>query len=395
MQIETRSYQLIIKFLILLICVVVLTSCYEQGETSTQLNDISDLSFSDSFISEQVENTSYEVEHSDVFCESSYNSQEVEESTQEQESFHGWIINEFGYTYVYNACGYEQFNYKATALNRYVNALNTFRAVLPNDIRLFNITVPVSSTFAEIPREIYTNDNFYNQSQSAFVNTISTMTVEGIINVPIVDEMESCYDNGDYVYFRTDKNWTSLGAYNAYLKFCEQSGIVPHPLSNHKIIEIGNFLGSFYNATLLPEMSDFPDEFVCYSTLPTVNTTMTVFDNGIQYSNYSLCMNNVGERNAYDVYLGQSAERYEICTNSSGGSLLIISDSSAYPLIPFLASHYSKIDVIDPRKFTSDLSEYLSNHRYDDCIIVCYSTNAISGEFIPKLNIFTGEEINE
>lgn len=400
MNTRKRSRVFIIKFFALLICVVIITSCYNKNEDATHLSGISELSFSDEFSSAQVENTSYEAEYSNVFYESSYESQVLDESaqdgyTQDSELFHGWIINEFGYTYVYNASGYEQFNYKSTALKRYANALNCFRNVLPNDIRLFNITVPVSSTFADIPREIYTNDNFYNQSQSAFVNTISSFTVEGIINVPIVDEMESSYDNGDYVYFRTDKNWTSLGAYVAYLKYCEQSGFVPHPLSNHKSTEIGNFLGSFYNATMLPEMSDFPDKFVCYSTLPTVNTTLTVFDNGMQYNNYSLCSNKVGHRNAYDVYVGRNAERYEISTNSSGGSLLIISDSSSFPLIPYFASHYSKIDVIDPRRFRSDLSDHLSNHNYNDCLIICYSTNAISGEFIPKLNVFTGEEINE
>ena len=96
--------------------------------------------------------TSSEV--TDVFNES------VESVEDSDEIFHGWIINEYGYTYIYDNSGYEQFNYKASALNRYVNSINSLSEALPKTTRFFNITVPVSSTFVSIPKEIYANDNF-------------------------------------------------------------------------------------------------------------------------------------------------------------------------------------------------------------------------------------------
>lgn len=308
---------------------------------------------------------------------------------------HGWVINELGYTYVYGDCGYEQFNYKSTALNRYANALNNVANALPEKTRLFNITVPVSSTFASIPREIYTKDNFYNQAQSAFVSTVYSKTQERVIGVPIVSKLEEEYDNGEYVFFRTDKNWTQIGAYYAYAAYCESADIIPFALHNFPQKEVGDFLGSFYNATASKEMADNPDKLVCCSTIPSVKTALTIYDKGIVYTDYALCENKVDYKNAYNVFLGRNAARYELSTTATGGSLLIIGDSSAYPMLPFLAAHYSKIELINPTLIDTTLNEYLSNRQFDDCIVMCYSTSAISGDFVPELNLLCGVNSDE
>ena len=305
---------------------------------------------------------------------------------------HGWIINEFGYTYVYNGCGYEQFNYKTTALNRYISSNNEFAKVVPDDVRIFNILVPVSSTFADIPREIYTSDSFFNQSQSAFVSTVSEYNNERIIDLSIVSQIEQQYDNGEPVFFRTDKNWTSLGAYTAYRAFCDSAELDGYSLDSFELKNVGEFLGAFYNATKLDQMSHNPDEFFCYSTLPTVKTSLTIYDNGRVYTEYKLCNNKVGANNAYDIYFGRTAGRYEVSTNVDGGALLIVGDSSSYALVPYLASHYGIIEIIDPRNVDCGLEELISKREYSDCILMCYTTNAVNGEFVPSLNKFIGVE---
>ncbi len=333
---------------------------------------------------------------SEVFNEVSENYEsstedEISETVSDALLEHGWVINEYGYTYIYVDCGYEQFNYKTTALERYANSINKLASSLPESMRIFSLTVPVCSTFADIPREIYTADNFYNQSQSAFVATVSSKLNENVVSVPLVSMLEEKYDAGEYVYFRTDKNWTSLGAYYAYTLFCESAGISAHSIESFKIAGETEYLGSFYNATKSLVMADNPDSLVCYSTLPAVKTALTVYDSGIIYTDYELCNNSVSYYNAYNSFLGRAASRYELSTTSDGGSLLIIGDSSAYPFVPFVASHYSRIDIIDPRGFEQGINEFLSEHQYDDCIIMCYSTNSVSGNFIPSLNIFSGE----
>lgn len=366
----------------------------------TLYNNVSEESNKSNFLDDDASNPEKNDNNSDLgSIDISENSNEHQNSEISEISDdiveHGWVINEYGYTYVYNGCGYEQFNYKNSALQRYVNALNNFVTLLPESTQLYSITVPVSSTFADIPREIYVSDNFYNQAQSTFVSTVSALTDKRLTHVSIVDILESSYDNGEYVFYRTDKNWTADGAYLAYRSFCESAKIEPLPINTFPKNTVDEFLGSFYNATKSNAMKNSPDEFIYYSPSRTVKSSLTVYDNGKVYENYSVCGNKVNKYSPQTVFLGRDAERFEINTTASGGKLLIIGDESVYPIVPFLTSHYNKIDVINPKRFKTSLNEFLNNRSYDTCLLMCYSTNSISGDYIPTLNLLTGVTADE
>ena len=307
---------------------------------------------------------------------------------------HGWIINDMGYTYVYNGCGYVQFNYKSSALERYVKALNNISSIVPQNIKLYSITVPVATTFADIPREVYVADNFYNQAQSTFVTTVASQTSERIVHIPIVVELESSYDNGNYVYYKTDKNWTADGAYIAYQKYCETANIKPLPISEFKKNSVQGYLGSFYNATKLNTMKRSPDEFVYYQPSDQIKSSLIIYDKGMVYNNYSVCGNKIDRSAPQYAILGRDAERYEINTTANGGSLLIIGDESVNSFVPFLLSHYRRIDIINPNRFNTSFETFFENRNYDDCLIMCYSTNSISGDYIPTLNSLIGATEN-
>lgn len=314
----------------------------------------------------------------------------IESEPQEDELLHGWVINEYGYTYVYNDCGYEQFNYKTTALNRYVNTLNNLRKIIPDNLRVFTMIAPVSSTFAEIPREIYVSDNFFNQSQTSFEATYASKLDEGLISVPTVKKLEEKYDSNEQIFFRTDKNWTSLAAYYAYEEYCIAASISNYSLESYSRHEDLQYLGCFYAATESSLMLDNPDTFTVYSTLPSVKTALTVYDNDRIFTEYVLCENNASKFTAYNRYLGRDAGRYEISTTAEGGNLLVIGDSSVYPILPYLCSHYSKIDFINPEYFKQKLATFIKDRNYDDCLVMCYSTNAVSGNFVPYLSNLIG-----
>ena len=311
------------------------------------------------------------------------------------ETPHGWVINQYGYTYVYGDAGYLQFNYKQTAFDRYVNAVNALDNILPEDIVLYNMIAPVSSTFADIPREVYTADNFYNLSQNSFENKVKAKLNADIIEIPVVSVIESLYRSGDPMFFRTDLNWTSQAAYAAYRQFCDAAGINAYAASNFPSKEYNGFLGSFYTATKSPDMFDDPDVLTCYFPLNAISAVLTVYDSETVFNEYRPGRETGGY--AYDVFLGKcGCERYVIETEVSNGKrLLLIGDSSAYPLSLLLASHYTKVDIIDPVAYRGSLSELIEKEEYDEVLTVCYSTNAVSGDFIPSLNKLTGAVKNE
>ncbi len=313
----------------------------------------------------------------------------------EDELQHGWIINEYGYTYVYGDSGFLQFNYKKTSLERYVDSMNRFSESVPQQSELYNIIVPVSTTFADIPKDVYKEDNFFNLSQSSFVATVASKFNDNIKNISIVNELETAFDEGENVYFRTDSNWTSLGAFLAYETFCEAKGFAPLPLEVFEKRELGDFLGSFYQSTGSRTMLNNPDQFVCYGLSADISTVMTVYDGDAVFTDYTLCNNKVSERNKYNVFLGKEAGRYSISTNGKGGSILIIGDSSVHPILPFLAAHYKEIEYINPLKHKKDVSELLDKYQFDDIVTMCYSTNAVLGDYIPSFSILSGVNENE
>ncbi len=314
-----------------------------------------------------------------------------DEASDDNELSHGWFINKYGYTYLYGDSGFEQFNYSIKVIDRYANSLNSLVSIIPETTNIYNILAPVSSEFVDIPRDIYVKDNFYNKSQSAFSSTAESKFNDRINNISIINDIENQYNQRAKVFFRTDKNWTALAAYTAYRAYCEAAGINAYALTSFPEIDAGDYLGRFYLATNSTVMSENPDKFICYGTMPSIKTTLTIYDNGIIYSDYSLCGNEYDKESVYNsIFLGMTAGRYEINTTAESGSLLIIGDSSAYPLIPFLASHYRNIDLIDPQYFDNSLNEFLSEHQYDDIITICYTTNATSGDYVPAFNNFTG-----
>lgn len=354
---------------------------FSKNETSSSVIDFESSTSNDDLFSD----------YSDAFNEMSDSSQIIEPI---ETIPHGFIRNKYGITYIYGDSGFEQFSYKMTALDRYANSFNHLVSVIPESMRIFNITVPVSSTFVKIPHEIYSADGFYNKSQSTFVSTVESKLNNRVENIPIVELLQEQYNRGENIFFRTDKNWTSLAAFTAYNEFCNKANLIPYTLEEFQKIQVGKFLGSFYTATSSEEMFENPDEFIVYSMIPDVKASVTIYDSGLVIKDKSLCENDVGLDNAYSFYLGMDAERYEIGTTASGGSLLIIGDSSVYPILPYLACHYAKIDFINPMLFETNFSEFFKNHSYDDVLTMCYSTNAINGEYIPKLNILSGVDIN-
>ena len=58
--------------------------------------------------------------------------------------------------------------------------------------------------------------------------------------------MKERYDNGEYVYYKTDHHWTSLGAYYCYRAIMEHFGLEPYPLESFERETVSD---AFYGTT--------------------------------------------------------------------------------------------------------------------------------------------------
>lgn len=309
-----------------------------------------------------------------------------DDTSESEEVVHGWVINDLGYTYIYGNCGYEQINATENTMKRYANAVNSFVSALPDNIKVYSMLAPTSVEFADIPREIYTADNFYNSSQKNTILAINEKLDKDITPINIYDTLNS--HSEEYLFFRTDINWTSLAAYYAYCDFASAAGFSSVNLLDYEKQTYDGFLGRFYTATNEEALSKTPDKIEYYLTDTNNSCKLTIKNKGVTYSNYGIVGNSVSSKsNGYNVFLGMNAGYYKITTGKAEkDKLLIISDTSAAAFVPYLVSNYSEIHYINPNLYDGKISEFFNGNNINEILLLNYTTTSTRPEYASALS---------
>ena len=173
------------------------------------------------------------------------------------------------------------------------------------------------------------------------------------------------------LYYRTDHHWTSEGAYRAYCLLMEELGQSSVPRDDFTVEQISGFYGTSYSKSGL--WLTEPDTLELW-TDPAMQAVTTVYDanrdsvtqEGVFFREY------LKAADKYPVFLSGNHARVHIETNAdSGKRLLVIKDSYAHALAPFLAEEYSTIDLIDLRYFKQQtISSWLEENLADEILLV-------------------------
>ena len=173
-------------------------------------------------------------------------------------------------------------------------------------------------------------------------------------NVHWVDVMAAFADAAqpESLYYRTDHHWTSTGAYAAYCLLMQAQGRTPAAPDAFDVERVAGFYGTSYAKSGL--WLTAPDEIELW-TDPALQTVTTVYDanqpepirqEGMLFRAY------LDEADKYPVFLSGNHAQVHIETSAdTGRHLLVIKDSYAHALAPFLAEEYQTIDLIDLRYF--------------------------------------------
>lgn len=303
-----------------------------------------------------------------------------ENSVLEQtEPYRGWIINRLGYSYIYNDRALQQFNGTVRTAQKYSETLNKIEQYIRSE-HVYSIIVPTQVEFLDIPAAVMAEDNFFCTSQAEAIFT-SISAYEEITPINITELLSAHKD--EYLYFRTDYNWTANAAYYAYVAFCDAAGITPIPLENYEKIELDSYLGWFYTATESKVLLDNSDTIVYYRTEAEYPCYITVEQNGHKTYVLKYYGTELSVDKGYDVFIGKEKAVCRFETRSNGGSLLVIGDTSVHAFLPFLMPHYSEIIFYNPLCFESD-------HIYtlpatDDVLFMSYATNANNMSYCEKM----------
>ncbi len=250
-----------------------------------------------------------------------------------------------------------------------LNAMNIFAA---NHAEL-PCAIMISPTAQEMRFNEMPKYNGYLSQKTFIENCYGKM--EGITTIDALSYLSGHKD--DYIFYRTDHHWTSLGAYYAYCAAGKALGYTPYSLSDFNIeTASSDFHGTLYSKTL--DSSVTPDSIDYYHLKNNApELTMTVFDGTKDTVYDSLYVRDyLDVKDKYSSFTGSNQPIITIDTNiENGKKLLLIKDSYAHSLVPFLANHYEKITMVDMRYIRGDLNHFLDLDEYTQAL---FMYNAVS-----------------
>lgn len=187
-----------------------------------------------------------------------------------------------------------------------------------------------------------------------------------------LEEIKSSGEPEKY-YFRTDHHWTAYGAYRAYVLLAHSLGITPCEEDFFQTeIASRDFYGTSFSRTALPKGLIDADVIELYRYVGDTDFTITASGYGPRQGFYDTQA--LETQDKYRVYLGGNYSRISIKStaeqNTPRQKMLIIKDSFANSLIPFLTLHFD-LEVIDPRYTDTAEADKLSGERFDEILILC------------------------
>ena len=185
--------------------------------------------------------------------------------------------------------------------------------------------------------------------------------------IGIIDLIEPFLNqkNDSQLYYKTDHHWTTAGAYAAYLEYCKNIGF-DEPLWDFNILRYKDFFGTAYSKSALwLEQGDVLEVWE-YPIDVNVNIEDETISDSLYFYEY------LNKLDKYPIFLDGNHGIEKIVNNSNpnGEKLLVIKDSFAHCLVPFLINHYSEIDMVDTRYYLDPVSNLTQENSYDRILYV-------------------------
>ena len=194
------------------------------------------------------------------------------------------------------------------------------------------------------------------------------------VNVPdVYGELVKHAD--EYIYYRTDHHWTTAGAGIAYDCLMNGRGAYkgqPELFSDY-------FLGTTYSKTLDSDAT--PDEVY----IVPVSNKLTVNADGMDIPFYFRDAAN--EKDKYKVFFGGNYGQVTIRGGADNGrTLLVIKDSFANSLVPYLTADYENIIMLDLRYYMGSIQGLMEQENVTDVLFVNEMSSFAKDTNIMKLS---------
>ena len=210
-----------------------------------------------------------------------------------------------------------------------------------------------------------------NYSQKEVIKNIySKINCNTIDNYKYLDEHDE-----EYIYYRTDHHWTSLGAYYGYLAIANELRLDAKKITKYKKTNVSNdFYGTIYSSSGVRWIN--PDSIDIYVPSNGKKVESIVGQNAIEGVFYNYDKLDIKDK--YSFFFGGNAALLKVTSDCKNDrKLLVIRDSYSDCEMPFLTEHYSVIYMMDLRYYRFGVKNFINNNEIDE-ILINYSISNFS-----------------
>ena len=260
----------------------------------------------------------------------------------------------------------------AEGLNRVSDSLE-----IPFTVFLTGRTVDVAASAFHYP-------SIYGDALRKTLYDALSADVDAIDSVPAFRKL---YDEGAYVYYKTDHHWTTKGAYEAYVMLMERwgmaDGILPADVFDVQTVS-NAFYGTAWSAGgmkfVAPDAMEFwmygnEDDFILTADGKTLN--------GFYNTDCLL------RKDKYSAFLDGT---HDVVTVTKKGedrpTLLLLKDSFANSVAPFLAQHFDLVllNLSSTRSDFTDLTALCEQYGADRALLIYTLENVVTANKLNRLH---------
>ncbi len=235
------------------------------------------------------------------------------------------------------------------------------------------------------PSSVVLEEKLPDFVDSKLENEYHEFIMEALKESQVLHILEKLKDHDkESIYFKTDHHWTQYGAYLAYEEFMHSISEKPVDNTSFIVNKTPDFQGTLYSK-FRGSIVNGEDFFLFESPSQDV---LVEYISENRLENKILFKENLTTRDKYKVYLDGNYPLIKI-RNSEGEEkekILVIKDSYANAMIPYLSESFSEVHYLDLRFNNASVKEYIEKEGFSK-VILLYGMDSIGEDrSLKKLN---------
>lgn len=291
--------------------------------------------------------------------------------------------------------------------NRFINGVFVDDNMLfeklkkPNEIIMSNNAKAINNFAKKYKNKFNTNimliptaSEFYPEKMPLFSEKTDQTTIikdfyshlKGVNTIDAFAPLSAACD--EKIFYNTDKNWTSYGAYIGYTALARTLGYKPVTYDMFNVEHVAtDFLGSNFSKILYGKK--MADKIDLYNY-----AQENVFVDVIKYKGKTkqtyptiFFKDKLQQTDKYNVFMNGDDSIAQIKTNvKNSKKLIIFKDSFSLSLMQFLPLHYEEILLVDLHLLNQPLSSVVDINEYTQALFLYNMSSFINDESLKKVD---------